>query len=124
MGYQVYGRKIKKNYTSFFNLLHNYVRVGVYQMKKFTNNFVNMLDIIKKINLILQPLKVNFIFLSLIFVWAIWFMHGATELYIALKLFLIGAFRLQVPFAGILFDFYQSQRKDITSCFFDVFFWT
>ena len=49
MGCQVYARKIKNSHISFFNLLHNFVRVGVYQMKKFTNNFVNILDIIKKI---------------------------------------------------------------------------
>ena len=44
----------KKSYQVFFNLLHNFVRVGVYQLKKFTKNFVNILNIIKKINLIMQ----------------------------------------------------------------------
>ena len=47
MGYQVYARKMKKNRITFFNLLHNFVRVDVYQLKKFTNKFVNIIDIIK-----------------------------------------------------------------------------
>ena len=33
VGYQVYARKMKKNHISFFNLLHNFVSVGVYQLK-------------------------------------------------------------------------------------------
>ena len=48
MGYQVHARKMKKIISNFFNLLYNFVRVGVYQLKKFTKNFVNILDIIKK----------------------------------------------------------------------------
>ena len=55
MDYQVYARKVIKNHISFFNLLHNFVCVGVYQLKRFVNNFVNILDRIKKkLNLILQ----------------------------------------------------------------------
>ena len=38
-----------KSYQFFLNLFHDFVCVGVYQMRKFTNNFVNILDIIKKI---------------------------------------------------------------------------
>ena len=49
MGYQVYAREIEKNHVSFFDLLHNFVRVGIYQLKKFMNNFVNIHDIIKQI---------------------------------------------------------------------------
>ena len=50
MGYQVYARKIIKNIISvFLNLIHNFVRVDVYQLKKFMNNFVNILHVIKKI---------------------------------------------------------------------------
>ena len=41
--------KEKNKSYQFFNLLHDFVCVGVYQMRKFTNNFVNILDIIKKI---------------------------------------------------------------------------
>ena len=33
----------------FCNLLHNFVRVGVYQLKKFTNNFVDILHVTKKV---------------------------------------------------------------------------
>ena len=38
----------KKKLYQFFNLLNNFVLVGVSQLKKFTNNLVNILDIIKK----------------------------------------------------------------------------
>ena len=45
----------KRIISVFFNLLHNFVCVGGYQLKKFTNNYyVNIHDIIKKLNLILQ----------------------------------------------------------------------
>ena len=37
----------KKSNEFFKNLLYNFVRIGVYQLKKFTNNCVNIFDIIK-----------------------------------------------------------------------------
>ena len=49
MGYRAYVRKLKKIILVFCNLLHNFVRVDLYQLKKFTSNFVDILDVTKKV---------------------------------------------------------------------------